>query len=133
MSEISLPNLDAWVKKQKEVLESFKKAGENIEELDRLDLVVLNRAAFQHMAKTITAFDQWLQEPFVISHMPREMLVDVWVTVREILFKLLELDIRHTSQFKEHVEKLAAEGKLNPILSPGKEETRRRISIQTSI
>ncbi len=127
-----LPNLDAWVKRQREILESFKKAEEKLKEADRLDLIVLSRAAFQHMMRTISAFDQWLQEPFVISHMPKEMLEDVWRTVSKILYELLELDIRHTSGFKAYVEKLAREGKLNPILMSPKEEPR-RVSVQTSI
>ena len=132
MSTTLLPNLEAWVKKQKEVLESFKKAEERLREADRLDLIVLSRAAFQHMIRTLSAFDQWLQEPFVVSHMPKEMLIDVWDTIRKILYELLELDIRHTSGFKVYVEKLAKEGKLNPILISAKEEPR-RISLSTSI
>ena len=127
-----LPNLDAWVKRQKEVLESFKKAEEKLKDADRLDLIVLSRTAFQHMMRTISAFDQWLQEPFVVSHMSKEMLLDVWSTVKKILYELLELDIRHTSGFKNYVEKLAKEGKLNPILVSTKEEPR-RISPTTSI
>ncbi len=132
MAETFLHNLDAWVKKQKEVLESFKKADERAKDADRLDLIVLSRAAFQHMIKTLSAFDQWLQEPFIISHMPKEMLEDVWKTTKKILFELLELDIRHTGGFRDYVEKLAREGKLNPVLVSGKPEAR-RVSLHTSI
>ncbi len=132
MSEPFLHNLEAWVKKQKEVLESFKKADERLKDADRLDLIVVTRTAFQHMIKTLSAFDQWLQEPFIISHMPKEMLVDVWETTKKLLYELLELDIRHTGGFKEYVEKLAKEGKLNPVLITGKTEAR-RVSIHTSI
>jgi len=132
VAETFLHNLDAWVKKQKEVLESFKKADERAKDADRLDLIVLSRAAFQHMIKTLSAFDQWLQEPFIISHMPKEMLEDVWKTTKKILFELLELDIRHTGGFRDYVEKLAREGKLNPVLVSGKPEAR-RVSLHTSI
>lgn len=125
-----LSNLEAWVRRQREVLESFRKAVEANKNPDRLDLIVLSRTAFQHMIRTITAFDQWLQEPFVISHMPKEMLEDVWNTVHKLLNELLELDIRHTSGFKEYIEKLAKEGKLNPVLVSPK-ETPRRISLST--
>mgnify|MGYP000132516772 FL=1 len=132
MSDTFLHNLDAWVKKQKEILNSFKKADEKVKEADRLDLIVLSRAAFQHMIKTLSAFDQWLQEPFIISHMPKEMLEDVWKTTKKLLFELIELDIRHTGGFKDYVEKLAREGKLNPILVSGKPEPR-RVPVHTSI
>jgi hypothetical protein len=127
------PHLDAWVKKQMEVIESFKKAEENYENADRLELILLSRMAFQHMMKTIEAFDQWLKEPMVTSHMPREMLVELWSRLRKIFYELIELDIEHTSKFNEHIKKLEAEGKLNPILVSGKMDKETRRSIMTSI
>ena len=124
---MSMPfqNLEAWVKRQKEIIESFKKAEKGYEEADRLELIIMARQAFQHMMRTIQAFDQWLQEPMVISHMPREMLVELWSVLRNIFYELLELDIKHTSEFAEHIKKLSEEGRLNPILTIGKTEERR--------
>ncbi len=116
------PNLDAWINRQKEVKESFMKAEENYTDADRLELILLSRQAFQHMIRTIEAFDQWLQEPMVIAHMPREMLVELWSQLREIFYKLLDLDINHTSKFQEYIRKLANEGKINPILTIGKKK-----------
>jgi len=120
------PNLEAWVKRQEEVKESFMKAEENYENADRLELILLSRQAFQHMMRTIEAFDQWLKEPMVISHMPREMLVDLWSKLRVVFYALLDLDIEHTSKFNEHIKKLAQEGKINPILTIGKKEIETR-------
>lgn len=120
------PNLEAWVKRQEEVKESFMKAEENYENADRLELILLSRQAFQHMMRTIEAFDQWLKEPMVISHMPREMLVDLWSKLRVVFYGLLDLDIEHTSKFNEHIKKLAQEGKINPILTIGKKEIETR-------
>jgi len=119
------PHLESWIKRQLEVMELFKKAEENYENADRLDLILLSRMAFQHMMRTIEAFDQWLREPLVTSHMPREMLVDLWSKLRNILYELIQLDIEHTSKFSEHIKKLEAEGKLNPILVSGKFEKER--------
>ncbi|MET1159955.1 MAG: DUF2153 domain-containing protein [Thermoprotei archaeon] len=127
------PHLETWIKKQYEVMELFKKAEENYENADRLDLIILSRMAFQHMMKTIEAFDQWLKEPMITSHMPREMLVELWSKLRKIFYELIELDIEHTSKFSEHIRKLEAEGKLNPILSTGKLERETRRSPITSI
>ncbi|ADI32263.1 DUF2153 domain-containing protein [Staphylothermus hellenicus] len=128
------PNLEAWVKRQEEIKESFMKAEENYEKLDRLELILLSRQAFQHMLRTIEAFDQWLKEPMVISHMPREMLVDLWAKLRTIFYQLLDLDIEHTSKFNEYIKKLAKEGKLNPILTIGKREKEtRRFQITPSM
>ncbi len=116
------PNLEAWVKRQEEVKKSFMKAEQNYENLDRLELILLSRQAFQYMMRTIEAFDQWLKEPMVISHMPREMLIELWSKLRTIFYQLLDLDIEHTSKFNEHIRKLAKEGKLNPILTIGRRE-----------
>ena len=124
-------NLDRWVSVQRRVLESMKKVEEELEKGDRLDLVLATRAAFQHMTRTIQAFDKWLQDPFIVGHMPREMLEEVRKRVWRIMEEMLELDIKHTSEFKEYISKLAREGRLNPLLyteGSGREE-RRFISV----
>ena len=124
------PNLEAWIKRQMEIMESFKKAEENYENADRLDLILLTRAAFNHMVKTIEAFDQWLKEPAVTSHMPRELLVELWSKLRKIFYELIELDIEHTSKFNQHIKKLEMENKLNPLMvaSRSMDETRRPLT-----
>ncbi|MGC8954123.1 DUF2153 domain-containing protein [Desulfurococcus amylolyticus] len=123
-------NLESWVKRQNMVKEMFEKAEQNYKELDRLALITLSRLAFQHMGKTIEAFDQWLKDPMITSHMPREMLVELWSKLRIILYELIELDIEHTSKFSEHLRKLAEENALNPLFAFEKEEkeTRRGVS-----
>lgn len=115
-------NLESWVKRQSMVKEMFEKAEQNYKELDRLALITLSRLAFQHMGKTIEAFDQWLKDPMITSHMPREMLVELWSRLRVILYELIELDIEHTSKFSEHLRKLAEENALNPLFAFEKEE-----------
>lgn len=113
--KIFASNLSKWVEAQKEYLKSVEKIEKQMEEADRLELILATRAAFKHMIKTIEAFDKWLQDPFIVGHMPREMLVEVQKNVWEIMKHLLELDIRHTSEFRDYLVKLAEEGKLNPI------------------
>jgi len=123
-------NLDSWVKRQSMVKEMFKKAEQNYEELDRLALITLSRLAFQHMEKTIEAFDQWLKDPMITSHMPREMLVELWSRLRNILYELIDLDMDHTSKFSEHLKKLAEEDAINPlfVFEKDEKEGRRRVS-----
>jgi len=116
--ESFVSHLAEWVKLQKTLLETVKKLNDNIKKGDRLTLIIATRTAFHHMMRTIKAFDQWLQDPFIIEHMPREMLEEVWNNIFDIMLKLLELDIKHTSQFRELILKLAKEGKLNPLLWP---------------
>ncbi len=118
MSYVSsfLNSLEDWVKMQRKMLETFKQLNETAIKGDRLELILATRAAFQHMIKTLRAFDQWLQDPLIISNMPKEFLEDVWNTTFKLLIDLIELDIRHTSAFKERAEKLLKEGKLSPVL-----------------
>jgi hypothetical protein len=118
-------NLEVWVKRQKEIKELFMKAEENYAEADRLTLITLSRLAFQHMEKTIEAFDNWLKDPMITTHMPRELLVELWGNLREIFYKLIELDIEHTSKFAEHLKKLESSESVNP-LSREEKETRRQ-------
>jgi len=118
-------NLTNWVEAQKTFLDSAKSIERELENADRLELILATRAAFAHMIKTIEAFDKWLQDPFIIGHMPREMLLDIQKKTWEILKSLLELDIKHTSEFRDRLLSLAESGKLNPILYAPREESRR--------
>jgi len=101
---------------QKKARDLFVKQLDEIRKSDRLELILATRAAFQHMIRTLKAFDNWLQDPLIVSHMPKEMLEEVWITAVKILSELLDLDIKHTSSFMEHLKKLEDEGKLNPLL-----------------
>lgn len=110
-------NLETWVKRQREVKQMFMKAEERYREADRLTLITLSRLAFQYMGKTIEAFDNWLKDPLITTHMPRELLVELWDNLREIFYKLIDLDIEHTSKFADHLKKLEYEKALNPLFT----------------
>ena len=112
-----LRNLEEWVNTQRRVLETFQNVAEEVEKGDRLALIIATRMAFQHMMKTIKAFDNWLQDPVIISHLDKKMLLEVWTTMYEILQKLLAIDIKHTGEVKELLESLARENKLNPLVA----------------
>lgn len=127
-------NLDMWVKRQNEVKNLFEKAELDYRDADRLTLITLSRAAFQHMMRTIEAFDQWLKDPMITNHMPREMLIELWEKLRQLLYELIELDIEHTSKFSEHLKILASEGKINPLFGFEKaEKETRRSPVQLTI
>ncbi|AWR94355.1 DUF2153 domain-containing protein [Acidianus brierleyi] len=116
MENSFISNLDEWIKMQKNLLATLKDMQKQDQAMDRLDLILASRVAFQHMMRTIKAFDQWLQDPMVIKHMPKEMLEDVKRTSWGILEQLLELDIRHTSEARDLITKLGKEGKLDPLI-----------------
>ncbi len=110
-------SLERWVKMQERILETFRDSKEIIENGDRLDLIQATRIAFNHMIRTLKAFDQWLQDPFITSHIPREQLLEVWKTAYSLLEQLLELDIKHTSEVMNIIYEASKNGKLNPITS----------------
>lgn len=108
----SLGTLSEWIDMQKKAVEMFNQINDAADAADRLTLVLVIRQAFQHMMKTLKAFDQWLNDPFILNYVTKDMLIDVWNTTYNILNTLLELDIRHTLTVKEMAEKLIREGKL---------------------
>ncbi len=119
MAQYFLGNLDEWVSMQKKTSDLFKNIDQEIRKkgdaLDRLELVLATRAAFQHMSRTIKAFDQWLQDPLILANLSKESLLEVWNATYKMLQELLELDIKHTSMFREYAEKMLREGKINPL------------------
>ena len=126
----SLNSLTEWIDMQRKAIEMFKEINSAAEHADRLALVLSIRQAFQHMIKTLKAFDQWLNDPFILNYITKDMLIDVWNTTYKILNELLELDIRHTKAVKEAAEKMIKEGRLPPMmeLRSGEREERGRRS-----
>lgn len=124
--------LDKWVKMQESVLKTFKEVDSRIASADRLEIVTSTRIAFNHLIRTLKAFDQWLQDPFIVTHIPRDLLLEVWRETLKALEIILALDIRHTSEVKQLIAESYYEGKLNPLVSQlrlelghGEEEGRR--------
>ncbi len=125
----SLNSLSEWVEMQKKAIEIFRDLEKQLVNADRLTLVLMTRQAFQHMIKTLKAFDQWLTDPFILNYITKDMLIDVWETTYKLLNELLELDIRHTQAVRKAAEKMIKEGKLPPLLSirgRSEEESERR-------
>ncbi len=118
MAQMLISNLDEWIKMQKRMLEAFKQLNEEIiTGGDRLQIVLATRAVFQHMIKTLRAFDQWLQDPIILSSLDRSSLEQVWKAMYDIAVKLLELDISHTSSFRDMAALMIKEGKLTPLMA----------------
>lgn len=123
-----LKSLTEWVESQKKALEGAKESLKELEGADRLMLILASRNACYHIARTIRGFDSWLQNPMVIGLMPPEMAKEVQEKLYEIMFMLMEFDIKHTSEFVDLLSKLIDEGKLPKILfekTERKEEGRR--------
>ncbi|MFZ8790215.1 MAG: DUF2153 family protein [Acidilobaceae archaeon] len=110
-------SLERWVALQKVVLDSFKQIDGKVKASDRLDIIIHTRIAFNHMIRTLKAFDDWLQDPFITSNIPRELLLEVWSTSLKLMETLLELDIKHTTEVKSIIEKAVKEGQISPIVA----------------
>ncbi len=112
-----LRNLDRWISMQESVLQTFKENEQRVAQSDRLEIIVNTRLAFSHMMRTLKAFDDWLQDPFITTNAPKDLLVDVWERTVKILTELLELDIEHTTSMRNTLDAYSRQGKLNPILT----------------
>jgi len=110
-------SLERWVALQKIVLDNFKQIDGKIRTSDRLDIIIHTRIAFNHMIRTLKAFDDWLQDPFITSNIPRDLLLEVWSTSLKLMETLLELDIKHTSEVKNVIERAVKEGQISPIIA----------------
>lgn len=110
-------SLERWIALQKVVLDSFKQIDSRVRASDRLDIIIHTRIAFNHMIRTLRAFDDWLQDPFISSNIPRELLLEVWSTSLKLMETLLELDIKHTTEVKNLIEKAIKEGQISPIIA----------------
>ncbi len=110
-------SLERWVALQKVVLDNFKQIDSRVRASDRLDIIIHTRLAFNHMIRTLKAFDDWLQDPFITSNIPRELLLEVWTTSLKLMETLLELDIKHTMEVKGIIEKALKEGQISPVIA----------------
>ena len=100
-------SMSEWVEEQKVLLKLAKKA--EFKDADRLTLMLAARTACNHIMRTIKGFDNWLQNPAIVSVMPEEMLREVQSKLWDIMLRLIEFDVKHTSEFVEYVSKKGGE------------------------
>ncbi len=105
-NETFIRSMQDWVAEQKKILELAIKSYEskNYKETDRLNLLLASRTAFQHISRTIKGFENWLQNPAIISVMPKEMLEEIYLKIWKLMIDLIEFDIKHTSDFLNHLK-----------------------------
>ncbi|RLF25187.1 MAG: DUF2153 domain-containing protein [Thermoprotei archaeon] len=120
-----LRNLSEWVEEQKKILRALKQSEKELEDADRLMLVLAARVACYHISRTIRGFESWLQNPLVIGLMPTEMVREMQKKLWEIMYTLIEYDIKHTSDYQGYLKKALSEQKLPSLLFQVREEKRR--------
>ncbi|MCR6669592.1 MAG: DUF2153 domain-containing protein [archaeon YNP-WB-040] len=123
-----IQNIESWVDAQKKFLEYVSKSEKELENADRLSLVIASRAACAQISRTIKGFDAWLQNPLIIGLMPPEMIKEVQEKLWAIMKELTEFDIQHTAKYGEHLKKVLEQGKIIPPipLEEGEEEEERQ-------
>jgi hypothetical protein len=103
MSIDFIKSLEDWIKEEKAILEMSKAV--KFEEKDRLTLVLALQSAFAQISKIAKGFQNWLQNPYVVAILDQEILKKTTEETWEVMKKLLEIDIEHTSHYIELVKK----------------------------
>lgn len=92
-------SMQEWVEEQKKILDVAKKNLESFKNADRLTLLIASRTACQHISRTIKGFENWLQNPAIISLMPQDMLKEIHEKIWKLMIELVEFDAKHTNEF----------------------------------
>ena len=119
-------NLERWVKVQEAMLSSIEENAGRVKNGDRLELILSIRTLFNNLVRTLKAFDNWLQDPFIVSQIPREALIEVWEETLKAYKIMVSLDIKHTSEMAGIIRENVREGDLNPIIIALKEALQSR-------
>ncbi len=130
--ESYLARLKAWVSMQSSLLRMIGDVKSRINQMDRLELVLYSRMAFQNIINTAKAFDNWLQDMLILAVMPEEELRKILKESIEALEKLLILDVSHTDKIRSILEDMSEKGILPDFVQlalarrseEGKERTR---------
>jgi|ECHnycMinimDraft_1075156.scaffolds.fasta_scaffold00029_25 hypothetical protein len=103
-SQAFIRSMQEWVTEQKKVLELARKNMDSFKNADRLTLLIASRTACQHISRTIKGFENWLQNPAIITVMPKEMLQEIHEKIWKIMIELIEFDAKHTGDFLEFLK-----------------------------
>jgi len=114
--ESMMERLDQWVKEQERQVKELESHGEAMKAADRLALLYSAQAMLNYIARVLKDFESWLSNPVVTSVMPEDMLRRLEAMLREVAVKFIQVDIAHTSEYRDLLSKFAKEGKVPSIL-----------------
>jgi len=114
--ESMMERLDHWVKEQERQVKELESHGEAMKTADRLALLYSAQAMLNYIARVLKDFESWLSNPVVTSIMPEDMLRRLEAMLREVAIKFIQVDIAHTSEYRDLLSKFAKEGKVPSIL-----------------
>ncbi|MFN7105428.1 MAG: DUF2153 family protein [Pyrobaculum sp.] len=114
--ESMMERLSQWVKEQEKQVRELEAHSEAIKAADRLMLLYSAQAMLGYIARVLKDFESWLNNPVITSVMPEDMLRKLEGMLREIAIKFIQVDITHTSEYRDLLTKFAREGKVPSVL-----------------
>ncbi len=114
--ESMIERLEQWVKEQERQIRELETHGDAMKVADRLELLYSAQAMLSYIARVLKDFESWLSNPVVTSVMPEDMLRRLESMLREVAIKFIQVDIAHTSEYKDLLAKFAKDGKVPSVL-----------------
>ncbi len=114
--ESMIERLEQWVKEQQRQIRELESHGDAMKVADRLELLYSAQAMLGYIARVLKDFESWLSNPVVTSVMPEDMLRRLEAMLRDVAIKFIQVDIAHTSEYKDLLTKFAKEGKVPSVL-----------------
>jgi hypothetical protein len=111
-----IERLEQWVKEQQRQIRELGSHGDAMKVADRLELLYSAQAMLGYIARVLKDFESWLSNPVVTSVMPEDMLRRLEAMLRDVAIKFIQVDIAHTSEYKDLLTKFAKEGKVPSVL-----------------
>ncbi len=115
--ESMMERLSQWVKEQERQVKELEHIGQTLTQSDRLTLLYSAQAMLGYIARVLKDFESWLSNPVITSIMPEDMLKRLEAMLREVAVKFLQVDIAHTSEYRDLLTKFAKEGKVPIVLT----------------
>jgi hypothetical protein len=114
--ESMIERLEQWVKEQERQIRELETHGDAMKVADRLELLYSAQAMLGYIARVLKDFESWLSNPVVTSVMPEDMLRRLETMLREVAIKFIQVDVAHTSEYRDLLTKFAKEGKVPSVL-----------------
>ncbi|CCC82311.1 DUF2153 family protein [Thermoproteus tenax] len=115
--ESMMERLEQWVKEQQRIINDLEAHGKGMEVADRLTLLYSAQAMLGYIGRVLKDFESWLSNPLVTAIMPLDMLRRLESMLREVAVKFIQVDIEHTSEYRDLLAKYAKEGRVPEVMT----------------
>ncbi|MGC9118120.1 MAG: DUF2153 family protein [Thermoproteus sp.] len=115
--ESMMERLEQWVKEQRRIVNDLEAHGKVMEAADRLTLLYSAQAMLGYIGRVLKDFESWLNNPLVTAIMPLDMLRRLEGMLREVAVKFIQVDIDHTSEYRDLLAKYAKEGRVPEVMT----------------